>query len=421
MTRVVLGTQWGDEGKAKVIDYLAKDYNYVVRFQGGANAGHTVYVGQKKYVFHLVPSGILRPDVTVVVGNGVVVDLEEFLSEVAMVSEDVDTTGRVLLSLRAHVVMPYHKLLDAAKESMTKEKIGTTLRGIGPAYSDKVNRIGIRVGDLFSEHLREKIENAVGQHYYMLENYYKMKDLPGVDQILAQFKDLAEKIRPFVEHTERILRDAMASGKQILFEGAQGSLLDVDFGTYPYVTSSSTISAGALSGSGIGYVDNLKITGIVKAYTTRVGEGPFPTEDFETAGERLRKQGNEVGATTGRSRRCGWFDAVMTAYSIGASGVNELFLTKLDVLDGMDFLKVGIGYKKGNQLLDYPPVCTEDLENIEVLYETLPGWKQSTAGVKEWDKLPQEAKQYIEFLEDKLKTPVHFISTGKEREEVIIR
>ncbi len=421
MTRVVLGAQWGDEGKAKVIDYLAKDYNYVVRFQGGANAGHTVYVGQKKYVFHLVPSGILRPDVTVMVGNGVVVDLQEFLNEIEMVQAGIDTRGRVLLSDRAHVVLPFHKLMDAAKEAKSKDKIGTTLRGIGPAYSDKASRIGIRVGDLYSPNLKQKIENAIDTKYYLLENYYGMKDLPSQDQIHEELLELAEKVRHYVAPTEKILRTAISEGKQVLFEGAQGSLLDIDFGTYPYVTSSSTIAAGAIAGSGVGYVKDLKVTGIVKAYTTRVGEGPFPTEDKEKTGENLRKAGNEFGATTGRPRRCGWFDTVMTSYSIGASGVNELFLTKLDVLDGMEFLKVGISYKKGKDLMEYPPVCTEDLEQVEVLYETLPGWTASTAGIKDWDKLPVEARRYIEFLEDAVKTPIHFISTGKERDAVIVR
>lgn len=421
MTRVVLGAQWGDEGKAKVIDFLAKDYDYVVRFQGGANAGHTVYVGQKKYVFHLVPSGILRPEVKVIVGNGLVIDLEEFLKEVDLVSADIDTTGRIMLSDRAHVVLPFHKLLDAAKEARTANKIGTTLRGIGPAYADKVSRLGIRVGDIFSPHLKEKIENAIDTKYFLLENYYEMKKLPPVDEIYEYLLQLGKRIHSFVAPTEKILRSALQEGKRVLFEGAQGSLLDIDFGTYPYVTSSSTTAAGAIAGSGAGYIKDLKVTGIIKAYTTRVGEGPFPTEDTGSTGENLRKSGNEFGATTGRPRRCGWFDSVMSSYSIGVAGINELFLTKLDVLDGMDFIKVGIGYRKGKEILDYPPSQVEQLQEIEVLYETFPGWKQSTAGIKEWDKLPLEARNYIKYLEDTLKTPIHFISTGKERDAVIVR
>ena len=421
MKRIVLGTQWGDEGKAKVIDFLANDYDYVVRFQGGANAGHTVHVGDKKFVFHLVPSGLLREKTKVIIGNGVVIDLQDFLNEVEMVSKEVDINKRIFLSDRAHVVMPYHKIMDFAKENKTTLKIGTTLRGIGPAYADKINRIGIRVADLYSDLLVEKIERAVEEKRFILENYFDNHDLPDVLTIVDEMRRLAEEIEPYVASTEKILHEAMEDKRSILFEGAQGALLDVDFGTYPFVTSSSTIGAGALIGSGVGYINNLIITGIAKAYSTRVGEGPFPTEEISEAGENLRKAGNEFGATTGRPRRCGWFDTVMTRYSLAVSGVNEIFLTKLDVLDGLDEIKVCVAYQKNHESLDYPPADIDELSKLKPMYQVLQGWKQSTAGLRHWEDLPKEASDYILYLETMLKTPIRYISTGPDREDVIVR
>ena len=421
MRRIVLGTQWGDEGKAKVIDFLAKDYDYVVRFQGGANAGHTVHVGDKKFVFHLVPSGILREKTKVIVGNGVVIDLKEFLNEVEMISKEVDVNKRIFLSDRAHVVMPYHKIMDSAKENKTTLKIGTTLKGIGPAYADKINRMGIRVADLYSDKLVEKIERAMEEKRFILENYYDNHELPETLAVVDEMRQLAEAIAPYVAPTEKILHDALMEKRSVLFEGAQGTLLDVDFGSYPFVTSSSTIGAGALIGSGAGYINNLIITGIAKAYTTRVGEGPFPTEETEEAGENLRKAGNEFGATTGRPRRCGWFDTVLTRYAIAVGGVNELFLTKLDVLDGLDEIKVCIAYNRDHESLDYPPADTDELNQIKPMYQVLPGWKQSTAGIKRWEELPKEASDYINYLESMLKTPIHYISTGPDRDDIIVR
>jgi adenylosuccinate synthase len=424
MIYIVSGTQWGDEGKAKVIDYFSKDFDVVARFQGGANAGHTVYTGNKKFVFHLVPSGILNQHVQVVIGNGLVVDLEEFLKEIDMITESIGTQGRIFLSNKAHVVMPYHKIMDKAKEDKSGKAIGTTQRGIGPAYVDKADRVGIRVGDLFSdpETLKGKIHGAYEVKKYLLENYYKVSPLPTEEEIYKKMAELALKIKPYVTDTEKFLQDAHKLRKNILFEGAQGSLLDMDFGTYPYVTSSNTIATGAFTGSGIGATDVANVIGIVKAYITRVGEGPFPTELKDETGELLRKAGNEFGATTGRPRRCGWFDSVATRYSIGVCGVTEIFLTKLDVLDGMDKLKVCVAYKrKDGKVLDYFPATLEELGNTEPVYKEMDGWKEKTFGLKDYASLPEAAKRYIEFLEVQLGAKISYISTGFEREDVIVR
>lgn len=422
MVSVILGCQWGDEGKAKVVDYLSGNVDYVVRFQGGANAGHTVHIGEKKYVFHLVPSGILRPKVNVVVGNGVVLDIQEFLEEIELVSKDVDTSGRIFLSNKAHVVMPYHKLIDGASEKKTSTKIGTTGRGIGPAYADKLNRIGIRVGDLYTSTLKSKIELAYNMKKYLLENYFEVEtELPTVDNMLKNLQNLGEQIKPYVTNTEKILREAYSAGKNILFEGAQGALLDIDFGTYPFVTSSSTGAAGVFVGSGLGYINEFDVIAILKAYTTRVGEGPFPTEDFGKAGEDLRRVGNEFGATTGRPRRCGWFDLVLSRYSLKISGVKKIFLTKLDVLDGVDSIKVCTAYELDGKKIDYPPSTIEELAKVKPVYEEFPGWDGTTVGAKDFDTLPDNAKSYIKYLEKQLDTPIAYVSTGYERNDVVER
>ncbi len=424
MIYTVLGTQWGDEGKAKVIDYFARDFDYVVRFQGGANAGHTVHVGDKKFVFHLIPSGILNENVTVIIGNGVVLDIEEFLKEIRLISETVSTKGRIFLSNKAHIVMPYHKIMDKAKESVKKGAIGTTQRGIGPAYADKADRLGIRIADLFgsSRSLKEKIAAAFEVKEYLLKNYYNIKEYPSVDDMLQSLLDYREKILPYAADTEKLLQEAHSIRKNILFEGAQGSLLDVDFGTYPFVTSSNTITAGALTGSGIGATAFANIIGITKAYITRVGEGPFPTELKEETGEYLRKKGNEFGATTGRPRRCGYFDAVATRYSVGVSGVIEIFLTKLDVLDGLEKISVCTSYiKKDGTKIDYFPPTIDELNEVKPVYTELEGWKEKTFGIKDFNRLPLAAKKYIEFLEIQLGRKISYISTGFEREDVIVR
>lgn len=427
MIYIVSGTQWGDEGKAKVIDYFSRDFDMVARFQGGANAGHTVYTGGKKYVFHLIPSGILHEAVSVVIGNGVVLDIEEFIKEVSMVEKDVSVSGRVFVSSRAHVVMPYHKWMDRAKEAQAAKDgkaIGTTQRGIGPAYTDKVDRLGIRVCDLFTPkaELREKIQRAFEVKEFLLKEYYKIDGLQTVDQMYDQLMKNADLIAPYVADTEQVLQEAHRQRKNILFEGAQGSLLDVDFGTYPFVTSSSTISPGAITGSGIGALDVANVIGITKAYTTRVGEGPFTTELNDETGEALRKAGNEFGATTGRSRRCGWFDAVATKFAVGVSGVTEIFLTKLDVLDGFTDLKVCTAYELADgSRTSLFPASISALEGAKPVYQTLPGWKDKTFGVRDYRKLPDNAKHYIDYLEVLLEKKISYISTGFEREDVIVR
>lgn len=402
MIYVVLGTQWGDEGKAKVIDYLARDFDYVVRFQGGANAGHTVHVGGKKFVFHLVPSGILNPKVNVIIGNGVVLDIEEFLKEINFISSEIDISGRVFLSNKAHIVMPYHKIMDRAKELNKNRAIGTTQRGIGPAYADKADRLGIRIADLYGDEsiLMEKISAASEVKEYIVRNYYHMDDYPTVGSMADDLFRYRELLRPYVAYTENILQDAHSDRRNILFEGAQASLLDMDFGTYPFVTSSNTIASGALSGSGIGASSFANIIGIAKAYTTRVGEGPFPTElGDEDGGTCLRTAGKEFGATTGRPRRCGWFDSVAVRYSIGVSGVMEMFLTKIDVLDGLEKICVCTAYKKKDgSLISYFPATIEELNEIEPVYTELEGWKEKTFGIHDFSKLPKAARNYIEFL-----------------------
>lgn len=421
MLQVIIGAQWGDEGKAKVVDYLSKGFDYVVRFQGGANAGHTVYIGEKKYVFHLIPSGILRPDVQVIIGNGLVVDPEGLMTELEMIKQDVDINGRFWISDKAHIVMPYHKLLDGASEDQNDNKIGTTRKGIGPAYSDKINRLGIRFGDLFHPSLKDKIETAYKEKEYMLKNYYKIVDTPDINQMIAELLRFREQIKSFIVSGEKVLYDAYSEKKNILFEGAQGSLLDIDFGTYPFVTSSHTICPGLFIGSGIGYTEGLEVIGIFKAYITRVGEGPFPTEDHGQTGELLRKNGNEFGATTGRPRRCGWFDGVMARYSKAVNGITQIFLTKLDVLDGVETIKYCTGYRLNDTIIEYPPSTAEELAEVEPIYEELPGWTETTRGITDFETLPQNAKNYIRFLEDKVQIPIKYISTGYERESVIER
>ncbi len=424
MIYVVLGTQWGDEGKAKVIDYFAKDFDYVVRFQGGANAGHTVHIGDKKFVFHLVPSGILNENVIVIIGNGVVLDIREFLKEVNLISGETAVKGRIFVSNKAHIVMPYHKIMDKAKESGKGRSIGTTQRGIGPAYSDKADRLGIRISDLFGspEILKGKIKEAYEVKEFLLNNYYHVNGCPNVDSMLDELLKIRDEIRPFVADTESLLQNAHKERKNILFEGAQGALLDVDFGTYPFVTSSSTVSAGALTGSGIGAPAFANVIGITKAYVTRVGEGPFPTELKDESGERLRTAGSEFGATTGRPRRCGYFDAVAARYSIGVSGVMEIFLTKLDVLDGFDKIYVCTSYKRADgSLMDYFPATIEELNSVKPVYTEMDGWKGKTFGTGDYNKLPDAARKYVEFLEFQLERKISYISTGFDRKDVIVR
>jgi adenylosuccinate synthase len=371
-----------------------------------------------------VPSGILNKNVTVVIGNGVVLDLEEFFKEIDFISEEIDISGRVFISNKAHIVMPYHKILDKAKEINKTRAIGTTQRGIGPAYADKADRLGIRITDILGDEnvLREKIGAAFEVKDFVLRNYYKLTGCPTAVEMADELLAYKERIRPYAAYTEHLLQEAHSLRKNILFEGAQASLLDVDFGTYPYVTSSNTITAGALAGSGIGASSFANVIGIAKAYTTRIGEGPFPTELNNKTGECLRASGQEFGATTGRPRRCGWFDAVSVRHSIGVSGVMEIFLTKLDVLDDMEKIRVCTGYEmKDGKVIDYFPASIEELNEIKPVYTELEGWREKTFGGREYAKLPAAARKYIEFLEFNLERKISYISTGFERDDVIIR
>jgi len=414
----VIGTQWGDEGKGKVVDFLCEDADYVVRFQGGSNAGHTIKVGDEKYKFHLLPSGVVRGK-TCVIGNGVVVDPEVFLKEIDSLRKR-GREPRVMVSDRANVIMPYHKILDGAEESyLGKKRIGTTKRGIGPCYSDKMARKGIRVGDLLDEELlRDKLESILPIKEKLAEIYGVRFDF-DMDELVEKYTEYGRKMEPYITDTIAELSRAVREGKNILLEGAQGVMLDIDFGTYPYTTSSNTISGGACTGSGIPPKCIDEVIGVVKAYTTRVGMGPLPTELKDEIGKHLQERGGEFGTTTGRARRCGWLDLVVLKYSVTVSGVDKIALTKLDVLDGLREVKVCVGYEYDGRMMDTVPSNIKILENVKPVYEKLNGWK-SVSGAKAFEDLPKEAKKYIKFIEEFLDIDVFLISTGAEREKTII-
>lgn len=419
---VVLGTQWGDEGKGKIVDLLTEQVGMVVRFQGGHNAGHTLVIDGEKTVLHLIPSGILREGVTCVIGNGVVLAPDALLREIRKLEEKgVPVRDRLILSGACPLILPYHQALDLAREAARGDaKIGTTGRGIGPAYEDKVARRGVRLIDLadpkaFAEKLREVME----YHNFMLTNYYQVEAV-DYQQTLDDCLKMAEELLPMCRDVVDLLHGCRKQGQSLLFEGAQGALLDIDHGTYPFVTSSNTTAGGTATGSGFGplYLDY--ILGITKAYTTRVGSGPFPTELFDEQGKHLASRGHEFGATTGRPRRCGWFDAVALRHTIQINSISGICLTKLDVLDGMDTVKVCVGYKKDGQEMKRPPINSDDYEGIEPVYVELPGWKESTLGARSLDELPQNARDYIAFLEQQIEAPIDIVSTGPDRNETII-
>nr|CRH05782.1 Adenylosuccinate synthetase (IMP--aspartate ligase) (AdSS) (AMPSase) [Candidatus Magnetococcus massalia] len=421
---VIVGTQWGDEGKGKIVDLLTERADIVVRFQGGHNAGHTLVVDGKKYVLHLVPSGIIRNDKVCVIGNGVVLDPNALLSEMdKLIEMGVKISSENLkLADRANLILPYHKALDLAREKKKAEgkKIGTTGRGIGPCYEDKAARRGIRLVDLYNVPLlEEKLTENLDLVNFMLQNYYDEEPF-DMATVRDDYLRMAERMADFVMDTGPWLDKAMKDGKNILYEGAQGALLDVDYGTYPFVTSSTTMAAGACSGAGIapGSVDY--VLGIVKAYTTRVGGGPFPTELHDADGTHLATQGHEFGATTGRPRRCGWFDGVVVRHAVRISGINAMCVTKLDVMDGLEKLKICTGYRVDGQLYDTIPADIQKLQRVEPIYETLPGWKGSTVGCTRWDDLPAEAKSYLERLAEVVGIPVGILSTGPDRNETLI-
>lgn len=419
---VVLGSQWGDEGKGKIVDLLTEQVAAVVRFQGGHNAGHTLVIGDEKTVLHLIPSGILREDVECLIGNGVVLSPEALLEEMKMLeNQGVPVTERLRISDAAQLILPYHVSLDLAREQARgKSAIGTTGRGIGPAYEDKVARRGLRVCDLFHrERFAAKLGEVLDYHNFVLKNYFRSEPL-DFQRILDESMAQAEIIAPLVADVPSRLAELRAKSQNVLFEGAQGTLLDIDHGTYPFVTSSNTTAGGACTGSGVGPLDLDYVLGITKAYTTRVGAGPFPTELVDEMGEHLARRGHEFGSTTGRARRCGWFDAVALRRAIQINSITGLCVTKLDVLDGLESLQICVGYTVEGKRYDLPPGAAEALAQCEPIYEEMPGWKSSTVGITEYDALPAEAKAYLSRIEELVRTPIDLISTGPERHQNIV-
>jgi adenylosuccinate synthase len=420
--RIVVGAQWGDEGKGKIVDLLSEKTDIVARYQGGANAGHTVVINGEKYILHLIPSGILQDKTVCVIGNGVVIDPVALLDEIALLeSKGIRVTGRLLISHRAHLIMPYHKILDQAKEVKdAQQKIGTTGRGIGPAYVDKVNRMGIRIVDLLDrETLKAKLRRNIDEKNEILKKIYGAETI-DVEKIINEYLEFDQKIDPYVKDVSTYLNDAIKHQKSILLEGAQGTLLDVDFGTYPFVTSSSPTSGGACTGVGIGPTKVDTVLGVIKAYTTRVGMGPFPTEISESENIGLRELGDEYGATTGRPRRCGWFDAVIANFAVQVNGIDSFALTKLDVLDTLEQIKICVAYKYDGKLIKSFPSEITILENCEPVYETFPGWMASTRGIRKFADLPKNAKGYLAAIQNLTNTNLEIISVGSGREETII-
>jgi adenylosuccinate synthase len=420
---VVIGTQWGDEGKGAVVDVLADRASAVARFQGGHNAGHTLVIGEQKTVLHLIPSGILREGVVCLIGNGVVVSLDALCKEMDdLIGRGVPVEQRLRVSSACPLILSSHALLDRAREQASgAAAIGTTGRGIGPAYEDKIARRAIRAADLFAPRaLEAKLERLLELHNHLLVNYYRV---PGVDfkRELDNLLELGERVKPLIVDVTEVLRDLTARGQSVLFEGAQGAMLDIDLGTYPFVTSSNTTVGGASAGTGLGPAAIDYVLGIVKAYTTRVGAGPFPTELDDDVGRQLRKVGSEFGATTGRPRRCGWFDAVLLKRAVFTNSVTGLCLTKLDVLDGLPEIKICVGYRLDGKVQDTPPLLTDRYGECEPVYESVPGWSEPTAGATAWSALPKAAKAYLERIEELTQVPIDIISTGPSRDAVIIR
>jgi adenylosuccinate synthase len=417
---VLLGAQWGDEGKGKATDILGDRVKYVVRYQGGNNAGHTVVIGDQKYALHLLPSGILTPTCIPVIGNGVVIDPAVLLVEIRGLNERGVDTSNLKISTNAHLITPYHRTIDKVSERfLGKAKIGTTGRGIGPAYADKINRIGIRVQDLFDPSiLRQKIEGALKDKNQVLVKVFNRKGLE-IDEILKEYLEYAEILRPYVTDTSLLLNQALDRGENILLEGSQGTLLDVDHGTYPFVTSSNPTAGGASTGSGIGPTKISRVIGIVKAYTTRVGSGPFPTELFDDDGEKLRSIGGEVGVTTGRARRCGWYDAPIARYAVRINGLTDFFLTKLDVLTGWEKIPVCVAYEIDGKRVEELPASQSDFHHAKPIYEYLPGWSEDISKARKLSDLPINAQGYIKFLEKISGAPISAIGVGPGRDETI--
>ncbi len=417
--QIVVGAQWGDEGKGKIVDHLSESVDIVARYQGGANAGHTVVIGDKEYVLHLIPSGIFHANVSCVIGNGVVIDPAALIAEIRQLEAlNINIKGRLFISQNAHLIMPYHKLLDSIREQ-TAEKIGTTGRGIGPAYIDKFMRVGIRIADLLHPDIfTRKLRRNIDEKNQILKKIYGESEL-DVEKIRYDYMDFAAKFGELISDTSLFLNKALRENKNILAEGAQGALLDVDHGTYPFVTSSNPTSGGACTGLGIPPTAISSILGVVKAYATRVGNGPFPTELADETGERLRETGGEYGATTGRPRRCGWFDAVNVRYSSMVNGFKDIAITKLDVLDSFDEIRVCIGYQCGQKLLKTFPTDVDTLEAIAPLYEVYEGWQSPTSSVTSFAGLPARAQKYISAISSLTGTEVRMVSVGARRDQTI--
>jgi len=412
----VVGLQWGDEGKGKIVDILSAKSDFVVRYQGGSNAGHTVVIGKEKFVLHLIPSGILHEKVKCVIGNGVVIDPSLLLEEINMLEKrNIKVAKRLFISERAHLVFPYHKQIDALSETnLGSGKIGTTGRGIGPAYADKINRIGIRVIDLFKPNtLQERLKTNIKDKEALLKTKLSFA------KIYSEYNSYAQKMKPYVADTRVMVRDAIESGKRILFEAAQGTLLNIDLGTYPFVTSSHSDTTGIPGGTGIPPGKIAGVTGILKAYTTRVGSGPFPTELKDALGEEIRQRGGEFGATTGRPRRCGWLDFVSARYTTEINGVDNLAITKLDVISHLKEIRVATAYKYNGKTYHDFPADIKIIENAKPVYKTLPGWQKSLSGVKKYKELPVNARRYLEFIEKMLRARISIISIGAKRDETI--
>lgn len=418
--QIVVGAQWGDEGKGKIIDVLSEKMEMVLRYQGGANAGHTVYVGEKKYVLHLIPSGILRDGVICVIGGGVVLDPQAFMEELELLDKaGINYKERLYISPRAHIILPYHKKLDTQSESSKGEKsIGTTGRGIGPAYADKYNRLGLRAIDLLDEEVcATKIRENLKFKNFLFKNFYKC-DTEDEDDTIAFANKYAQKLKPYIKETLPLIHKYQKDNKPILVEGAQGALLDIDYGSFPYVTSSHPVAGGAFIGSGLAPVKS-EITGVLKAYLTRVGNGPFPTELKDDVGEKLGKIGHEFGATTGRPRRCGWLDLVAAKYSVQINGLTGLAVTKLDVLSDFDIIKVCTKYLYNGKTLEWLPADQKVFSELEPEYTELKGWKDSIENCRSYTELPAEAKDYLKYIEEYLDTPVKYISVGQRRDQII--
>ncbi|MDR0676234.1 MAG: adenylosuccinate synthase [Elusimicrobiota bacterium] len=420
-TLVVVGTQWGDEGKGKIVHLLAEKSNYIVRYQGGNNAGHTVIFDNKEFILHLVPSGILEPNKKCIIGNGVVVDPVELIQEIEFLEQkDININGRLFISDACHIILPYHKFIDVwiEQKSTKKNKIGTTKKGIGPAYADKVERVGIRMADYMNDDIFfELLDRNLAEKKVILENFKNIDKIR--EEVLKDREKVIKRLTCFVCNTSFLLNQVIREKQNVIFESAQGTMLDVDFGTYPFVTSSNPLSGGCCIGTGVAPNKIDSILGVVKAYTTRVGEGPFPTELFDEYGKHLSQKGQEFGATTGRPRRCGWFDAVVVRYSIMVNGVNVLALTKLDVLDGLEEVKICTGYKYKDKILDQMPSSRAIFEKLEPIYIKMTGWNESTK-VKFYDELNDNAKAYLKKLEELVECKIALISMGRSREETII-